>query len=482
LKKLFLAGTLALAASLFAQEAELQYAPDLAAEAEVQAVIDAVTESADTASLAFSLDMVWLFLGAILVFIMQAGFALVETGLTRAKNAVNITMKNLMDFCCGAIAYWVLGWGLMYGADALGFIGTDQFMNGPMSLDQAGGGFYKGWFFQVVFAATAATIVSGAMAERTKFKSYLIYTVFISALIYPVSGHWVWGGGWLANLGDYIKGFPPFHDFAGSTVVHSVGGWAAIVGAAVLGPRIGKYIKGADGKITVKAIPGHNIPYACLGVFLLWFGWYGFNGASTGTAVGDGGIWTGVNIARVCVTTTLAAAAGAIGAMFTSWTLFKKPDCSMTMNGALAGLVSITAPCAVVSPGGSIAIGLIGGILVVLAVLFIDNVLHIDDPVGASSVHLVCGIWGTLAVGIWGNAPEDGITGLLHGGGFAQLGSQFIGVITVGAWAGIISLLLFLAIKVVTGLRVERKVELIGLDLTEHNAEAYSGFQIFSNT
>lgn len=424
-------------------------------------------------SLAFSLDVIWLFLGAILVFIMQAGFALVETGLTRAKNGVNITMKNVMDFCFGAVAYWVLGWGLMYGADFNGLLGTNQFFNGPMALDEETAGFYKSWLFQVVFAATAATIVSGAVAERTKFVSYLIYSIIISAVIYPISGHWIWGGGWLSRLG--------FHDFAGSTAVHSVGGWAAIVGASVLGPRIGKYIKGADGKISVKAFPGHNIPFACLGVLLLFFGWFGFNGASTGTALGSGGIFSGANISRVCVTTCLAASAGGISAMFVSWIMFKKPDCSMTLNGVLAGLVSITASCAVVSPGAAITIGLIGGVLVVLAVEFIDKVLHIDDPVGASSVHLVCGIWGTLAVGIWANAPEDGVLGLLHGGGLWQLGVQAVGVLSVGAWAAATSAILFLTLKALTGLRVSQKEELMGLDITEHKAEAYPGFQIFSN-
>jgi Amt family ammonium transporter len=409
-----------------------------------------------------ALDMVWLFLGAALVFIMQAGFAMVETGLTRAKNATNIVMKNLMDFCFGAIVYWAIGWGLMYGADALGgLIGTSDFFKNPMGEPN----FYRDWFFQVVFAATAATIVSGAMAERTQFKSYLVYTCFISAFIYPISGHWIWGGGWLANLG--------FHDFAGSTVVHSVGGWAALIGAAVLGPRQGKYVKGADGSISVRAFPGHNIPLAMLGVFLLWFGWYGFNGASTLSG-------SSPDIARVCVTTTLAASAGTIGALFTSWIWFKKPDASMSMNGALAGLVAITAPCGVVSPAASIAIGLIGGILVVLSVEFIDKVLKIDDPVGASSVHLVCGIWGTLAVGIWGNVEGTAI-GVLHGGGFGQLGVQALGVITVGAWAGITSLILFFLIKVIIGLRVSPKEELVGLDITEHKAEAYAGFQIFSN-
>jgi Amt family ammonium transporter len=426
-------------------------------------------------SLGFSLDVVWLFIGAILVFIMQAGFALVETGLTRAKNATNITMKNVMDFCFGAIVYWAIGWGFMYGKDALGgLIGTDQFFFSPMSVDFESGNFYKSWFFQVVFAATAATIVSGAMAERTQFKSYLIYTCFISAFIYPISGHWVWGGGWLAELG--------FHDFAGSTVVHSVGGWAALMGATVLGPRLGKYVKGADGTTSVKAFPGHNIPYAALGVLLLFFGWFGFNGASTGIAtVGGGGIWSGLNIARVCVTTCLAAAAGAVSAMIFSWIWFKKPDASMTLNGLLAGLVGITAPCAVVSPGASIIIGLIAGILVVLSVEFIDKVLKIDDPVGAVSVHCVCGIFGTIAVGIWANAPEDGVLGLLHGGGFTQLGVQFIGILAVGAWAALTSLLLFLVIKATVGLRVSAREELVGLDLSEHKAEAYAGFQIFSN-
>ncbi|MDR0784537.1 MAG: ammonium transporter [Treponema sp.] len=426
-------------------------------------------------SLGFSLDVVWLFIGAILVFIMQAGFAMVETGLTRAKNATNITMKNVMDFCFGVIMYWMIGWGFMYGKDALGgFIGTDQFFHGPMELNVENGNFYKSWFFQVVFAATSATIVSGAMAERTQFKSYLIYTCFISAFIYPISGHWVWGEGWLANLG--------FHDFAGSTVVHSVGGWAALIGAMVLGPRIGKYVKNANGHVLIKAFPGHNIPYAALGVLLLFFGWFGFNAASTGVAtVGDGGIWSGLNIARVSVTTCLAAAAGAIGALIFSWIWFKKPDCSMTLNGLLAGLVAITAPCAVVSPGASVVIGFIGGVLVVAAVEFIDKVLKIDDPVGASSVHLVCGIFGTIAVGIWGNAPDADVVGLLHGGGFHQLGVQLLGVVSVGAWTAILSLILFLVIKATVGLRVAPKEELMGLDISEHKAEAYTGFQIFSN-
>jgi Amt family ammonium transporter len=426
------------------------------------------------AELGFSLDVLWLFLGAILVFIMQAGFALVETGLSRAKNATNITMKNVMDFCFGAIAYWMVGWGIMYGKDFMGLTGIDQFFHGPMDITLEAGVFYRNWFFQVVFAATSATIVSGAMAERTQFKSYLIYTCFISAVIYPVSGHWVWGGGWLSQIG--------FHDFAGSTVVHSVGGWAALMGASVLGPRIGKYVKGEDGRITVKAFPGHNIPFAALGVLLLFFGWFGFNAASTGAAtIGGGGIWSGLAIARVCVTTCLAAAAGGVSSMAVSWVWFKKPDVSMTLNGLLAGLVAITAPCAVVSPAAAIVIGLIAGALVVIAVEFIDKVLKVDDPVGAVSVHGVCGIFGTLAVGIWGNAESDGVLGLLHGGGLTQLGIQALGAAAVGAWAVVLSLVLFLGIKALTGLRVSPKEELRGLDLSEHQSEAYTGFQIFSN-
>jgi Amt family ammonium transporter len=303
------------------------------------------------------------------------------------------------------------------------------------------------------------------MADRTQFKSYLIYSAFISAFVYPVSGHWIWGGGWLADLG--------FHDFAGSTVVHSVGGWAALVGAAVVGPRIGKYVKGEGGAVSVKAFPGHSMPLAMLGVFLLWFGWYGFNGASTLSG-------SSTDIARVCVTTTLSASAGTIAALFTSWIWFKKPDASMSMNGALAGLVAITAPCSVVSPAAALAIGLVGGILVVLSVEFIDKVLKIDDPVGASSVHLVCGIWGTLAVGIWGNA-EGVAVGLLHGGGFTQLGIQALGVLSVGAWAAVTSLVLFSVIKAIFGLRVSAREEQQGLDISEHKADAYAGFQIFSN-
>lgn len=401
-------------------------------------------------------DAIWLVLCAALVFFMQAGFAMVESGLTRAKNAGNIIMKNLMDFSVGALMYWAIGWALMYGDSVGAFIGgSDFFVKGDNSL-------MRDWFFQVVFAATAATIVSGAMAERTKFVSYLIYSIFISGIIYPISGHWIWqGDGWLTALG--------FHDFAGSTVVHSVGAWAALAGSIVLGPRIGKYVK-KNGKVTVKAIVGHNLPLAALGVFILWFGWYGFNAGSTLSG-------TDTSMAAVAVTTTLAAAAGAVFAMFTVWVISGGPDVSMSLNGALAGLVGITAPCAVVSPGAAVVIGAAAGILVVLSVEFIDKVLHIDDPVGAVSVHGVCGVWGTLAVGIFGDLDAIG-SGLGRG---AQIGVQALGALAVFAWAFGLGLLLFLIIKGTIGLRVSEKEELSGLDIGEHGTEAYAGFQIFQN-
>ncbi len=415
-----------------------------------------VTETLELHSQA--LDMIWLVLAASLVFFMQAGFAMVETGLTRAKNANNILMKNLMDFSAGALAYWAVGWAIMYGVSASGIIGTDQFF-----LTAADNTVFRDWMFQVVFAATAATIVSGAMAERTKFSSYLVYSVFVSALIYPISGHWIWNSeGWLSGIG--------FHDFAGSTVVHSVGGWIALAGAILLGPRKGKYIE-IDGKKQTRAIPGHNMPLASLGVFILWFGWYGFNAGSTLSG-------TDLSIGAVAVTTTLAASAGAVISMITSWIWFKKPDPSMSLNGALAGLVGITAGCAVATPAGSIIIGLIAGVLVVVSVEFFDKVLHIDDPVGAISVHGICGAWGTLAVGLFANT--DDIHGLFYGGGLNQLGIQAIGVFTVFAWAFGVGLVLFLIIKKTIGLRVSEKEELQGLDIGEHGSEAYAGFQIFS--
>lgn len=430
-----------------------------------KAEVDALLESKATTD---ATTMIWLVVGAALVFIMQAGFALVEVGLTRAKNTANILMKNMMDFCLGSLAFFFVGFGLMYGADKYGLFGTDQFtLLGIDAADWANK--MRDWFFQVVFAATAATIVSGAVAERIKFKSYLIYTVFLSALVYPVGGHWIWGGGWLAGMG--------MHDFAGSTVVHSIGGWAGLMGAIILGPRIGKYVK-VDGKTVVRAIPGHNLTFAMLGVFLLWFGWYGFNPASTLNG-------NDPMIAHVAVTTTLGAAAGAFAAMATAWVWFKKPDVSMTMNGALAGLVAITAPCYAVDPVPAVIIGLVAGVLVVLSVEFFDKLLHIDDPVGAVSVHLVNGIWGTLAVGLFaapgrlGGVHENG--GLFFGGGAAGLGVQALGVVTVGAWVCATMGLLFGVLKALNFLRVPKKEEMQGLDINEHGADAYHGFQHFSN-
>jgi Amt family ammonium transporter len=405
-----------------------------------------------------NINIVWTCVAAFLVFFMQAGFAMVESGFTRAKNTVNIMMKNLMDFSIGSIIFFLFGFGLMFGVTN-GFFGTTRFA--LAGSDVAG----KDWnwtflIFQTVFAATAATIVSGAMAERTKFSGYLIYSVFISAFIYPIFGSWAWGsllegGGWLEGMG--------FTDFAGSTVVHSIGGWLALSGAIVLGPRIGKY--GPDRK--ARAIPGHNIALAALGVFILWFGWFGFNPGST--TFGDG------DIGRIAVTTNLAAAAGAISAMFTSWIISKKPDGSMMLNGALAGLVGITAGCASVSPVSAIIIGLIAGIIVVLSVFFIDNVLKVDDPVGAVSVHAVNGAWGTLAVGLF---ATDG--GLFLGGGAKLLGVQALGMITAFAWAFGLGMILFSVIKKTIGLRVSQEEELRGLDIGEHGMEAYSGFQIFT--
>ncbi len=417
-----------------------------------------------------AIDTVWTLISAFLVFFMQAGFAMVETGFTRAKNSVNIIMKNLMDFAVGSIAYWAIGFGIMFGFDIFGLFGSNGFflsIANPATSDGLWQMAY--WMFQVVFAATAATIVSGAMAERTKFVSYLIYSAVISAIIYPVVGHWIWGGGWLAKLGMV--------DFAGSTVVHSVGGWAALMGAAFLGPRIGKYTFNGTKKIS-RAIPGHNIALASLGVFILWFGWFGFNPGSTTSG-------TNLSIATIAVTTNLSAAAGAITAMFFVWILYKKPDASMTLNGALAGLVAITAPCAVVSPGNAIIIGIIAGGLVVISVEFLDKILHIDDPVGAISVHGVCGFWGTLSVGLFADplyglsSGVGAIKGLFYGGGFHQLGIQLIGCLAVFAWVGISSGILFFILKQTIGLRVSEQEEIRGLDIEEHGMEGYAGFQIF---
>lgn len=394
---------------------------------------------------------------------MQAGFAMVEIGFTRAKNAANILMKNLMDFSIGSIAYYIIGFGIMFGADKMGLFGSSGFFLSGLTANNPEGAWQLAfWMFQAVFAATAATIVSGAMAERTQFKSYLFYSVFLTAFIYPVVGHWIWGGGWLSNIGMI--------DFAGSTVVHSVGGWAALIGAIILGPRIGKYT--ADGK--ANAIPGHNLPLAALGVFILWFGWFGFNPGSTTAG-------TDASIAAIAVTTNLAAAAGAIFAMATVWILFGKPDLSMSLNGALAGLVAITAGCANVSPMSAIFIGAIAGIIVVFSVEFIDKILKIDDPVGAVSVHGVCGAFGTIAVGLFAQESFGGSNGLFFGGGSELLITQITGVVSVFFWTIITAGTVFIVAKKLIGLRVSKEEELRGLDIEEHGMEAYSGFQIFSN-
>ena len=416
--------------------------------------------------LSTSIDTVWILLAAFLVFFMQPGFAMVETGFTRSKNAVNILMKNLVDVCIGCVLFFLVGFGLMFGKDAGGFIGTDNFIVSILGRSDTSN--FAFWIFQAVFAATAATIVSGAVAERIKFKNYLIYSVFITALIYPVVGHWIWGGGWLSNMGMI--------DFAGSTVVHSVGGWAGLAGAIILGPRIGKYNK--DG--TSNAITGHNIPLAALGVFILWFGWYGFNPGSTLSG-------TSPAISTITMTTTLSAAAAALAAMFFTWIRYKKPDASMTLNGALAGLVGITAGCALVSPISAMIIGALCGIIVSISVDVLDKKFKVDDPVGAISVHGVCGFFGTLFVGLFAQseyaslAGFEGVNGLFFGGGGKLLLTQFIGAISVFAWTFGTMLLIFFAVKKTIGLRVSRETELKGLDISEHGMEAYSGFQIFQN-
>lgn len=418
-----------------------------------------------------AINTIWTLVAAFLVFFMQAGFAMVEGGLTRAKNQSNIMMKNMMDFCFGSLAFFFIGYGLMFGQDnGLGLWGTSGWMLSAGDPSTSSGLWQLCyWMFQIVFAATAATIVSGAMAERTKFVSYIIYSIVISLVIYPISGHWIWGGGWLSTLG--------FHDYAGSTVVHSVGGWAALVGAILLGPRIGKYVKNG-GKTLVKAIPGHSIPLAALGVFILWFGWFGFNPGSTTSGMN-------LSIATIAVTTNLAAAAGGCAGMCAAWVRFGKPDTSMALNGALAGLVAITAGCAVVSPFSAIVIGLLAGVLVVVSVEFIDKVLHVDDPVGAISVHCVNGIFGTLMVGVF--AEGKYITssqavckpGLFFGGGLEQLGVQALGVAAVAAWVIVTVGALFLVLKKIGLLRVSRVEELRGLDIGEHGMEGYNGFQFF---
>jgi Amt family ammonium transporter len=404
-----------------------------------------------------SVNTIWVLLGTVLVFFMQAGFALVEAGLTRAKNTGNILMKNLMDFAIGTIVFWVVGFGLMYGTDLGGFMGIpDLFVTGDYTTS-SGVPTLAFFMFQLVFCATASTIVSGAMAERTKFLSYCLYSIAISLIIYPIAGHWIWGGGWLAQLG--------FHDFAGSTAVHMVGGTCALIGAKILGPRIGKY----DKKGNPKAILGHNLTFAALGVFILWFAWFGFNAGSSLAIDSDEAM---LSVSNIFATTNIAAATGAVGVMIITWIKYKKPDVSMTFNGALGGLVAITAGCDVVSPLGSFFIGIIAAFLVVFGIEFIDKKLKIDDPVGAIGIHFLCGAVGTILVGLF---AVDG--GLFYGGGFALLGIEALGVFSVMAYVTVVMTLIFLLIKKTVGLRVSREDEIMGLDLSEHNLEsAYAGF------
>ena len=403
--------------------------------------------------IAISLDTVWMLLAAMLVFWMQPGFALCEAGFTRSKNSVNILMKNFVDFILGSLLFFFVGFGFMFGSDGAGFIGAPNW--GDLS-------FYKGdlpvegfLIFETVFCATAATIVSGAMAERTKFSMYLVYSAVISLLIYPVEGHWTWGGGWLNEMG--------FHDFAGSAIVHSVGGVLALIGAIALGPRLGKY--GKDKKS--RAIPGHNLALAALGVFILWLGWFGFNPGSQLAASGE---VNRIAISHVFLTTNLAAAAGGAATMFLTWIKYGKPSLSLMLNGILAGLVGITAGCDVVSPWGAVVIGFVCGIVLVFAIEFIDHKLHIDDPVGASSVHGVCGILGTVMTGL---LATDG--GLFYGGGWHFFGVQCLGIVAIDLWAAVCGFLLFFGIKKFCGLRVEPRVEEEGLDVYEHGESCYNG-------
>ncbi len=411
---------------------------------------------------------VWFLIGAALVFWMQAGFAMVETGFTRAKNAGNILMKNLMDFCIGTVVFILIGFGLLLGEDMFGLIGKPGFdiFTNYAEFD------WSNFVFNLVFCATTATIVSGAMAERTKFLSYCIYSGVISALIYPIEAHWIWGGGWLAQMG--------FHDFAGSCAIHMVGGISALIGAKLLGPRIGKFTKDKNGKITkVNAFPGHNLPIGCLGVFILWLGWYGFNGAAC-TSVEQ--------LGSVFVTTTIAPAIATVVCMVFTWIKYGKPDVSMCLNASLAGLVAITAPCDVTDVAGALVIGAVAGLLVVFGVWFLDYKLRVDDPVGAVAVHCLNGIWGTIAVGLFAttSAPgNDTLVGLFYGGGFTLLGKQLIGFAAVAAWTAVTITIAFLVIKATVGLRVSEEEEIVGLDSCEHGlASAYSGFSIMdiSNT
>ena len=410
---------------------------------------------------------VWFLIGAALVFWMQAGFAMVEAGFTRAKNTGNIIMKNLMDFCIGTVVFILIGFGLLMGEDLFGFIGRPGFdlFTSYAEFD------FSSFVFNLVFCATTATIVSGAMAERTKFLSYCIYSGVISALIYPIEAHWIWGGGWLAQIG--------FHDFAGSCAIHMVGGISALIGAKLLGPRIGKFNKDKTGRIVkVNAFPGHSIALGALGVFILWLGWYGFNGAAATSVAQLGSIF---------LTTTVAPAVATVVCMVFTWMKYGKPDVSMCLNASLAGLVAITAPCDVTDAFGAIAIGAVAGLLVVFGVWLLDHVLHIDDPVGAVAVHCMNGIWGTLAVGLFAtdaapgysimNARGETLTGLFYGGGFELLKLQITGFAAVAAWTAVTITITFLLIKAIVGLRVDREEEMLGLDVTEHGLpSAYAGF------
>lgn len=413
-----------------------------------------------------SVNTLWVLVGAALVFFMQAGFAMVETGFTRAKNAGNIIMKNLMDFCIGTPAFWIIGFGLMFGSGN-GFIGT---IHGLASEANYGAGmlpdgvpFWAFLIFQTVFCATSATIVSGAMAERTKFSSYCLYSLIISLVIYPISGHWIWGGGFLSEMG--------FHDFAGSCAVHMVGGVAALVGAKILGPRIGKYDKNGN----PKAIPGHNLTVGALGVFILWFCWFGFNGASTVSMEGEAIVTAG----KIFVTTNLAAAVATVTVMLITWVRYKKPDVSMSLNGSLAGLVGITASCDTVSPLSAAIIGILAGFIVVFGIEFIDKVCKIDDPVGAVGVHGLCGAFGTLAVGLFSDGTGTDGKGLFTGGGFHLFGVQLLGMLVVIAWVVVTMTIVFQIIKHTVGLRVSADEEVAGLDIREHGlTSSYADFVV----
>ncbi len=412
-----------------------------------------------------NLFAVWFLIGAALVFWMQAGFAMVEAGFTRAKNSGNIIMKNLMDFCIGTVMFILIGFSLLLGEDFAGFIGKPGFdiFTSYKNFD------FSNFVFNLVFCATTATIVSGAMAERTKFLSYCIYSAVISALVYPVEAHWIWGGGWLADAG--------FHDYAGSCAIHMVGGIAAIIGAKLLGPRIGKFTKDKEGKIVkVNAFPGHNLPIGCLGVFILWFGWYGFNGAAATDIP---------TLGSVFLTTTIAPAVATVVAMLFTWLKYGHPDVSMSLNASLAGLVAITASCDVTDALGAVIIGAVAGLLVIFGVWLLDYVLHIDDPVGAVGVHMMNGIWGTIAVGLFATDTAPGFAkagikeGLFYGGGFGQLGLQLLGFVAVAGWAAVTMIFTFSLIKLTVGLRVTEEEEILGLDVTEHGlTSAYAGFSI----